>query len=129
MKLTSDQAFELSVQLRDISVAVGDILRALWNTLSEQERVDLENKEWSLLNASSDVRTAAVGLVLDETQLNFTQLVSSTASAKLALATLNQIRKALDIATAAVELAAAIVSRDFEAIAKKTVALAQVVKG
>ncbi|HWN90382.1 MAG TPA: hypothetical protein VNQ15_03195, partial [Verrucomicrobiae bacterium] len=64
--LTSDDALALSKSYRDLSVAIGDFRFKNWNTLSEGDRKALEEKEWALLNASSDMVTKAVGLTLDE---------------------------------------------------------------
>ena len=60
--LTSDDALALSKSYRDLSVAIGDFRFRNWNTLSEADRKALEEKEWALLNASSDMVTKAVGL-------------------------------------------------------------------
>jgi hypothetical protein len=72
----------------------------------------LEDEEWSLLNASSDLVTKAVGLVLDETAASVDRIQASTAAAERAVRTLHDVRKVIDVATAAVGLGAAIVSKD-----------------
>jgi hypothetical protein len=127
-KLTSQEAFELSKCLRDLSVSLGDYRIANWDHLSEKQRRSLEDAEWSLLNASSDARTVAVGLVLDETQLSYAQLLESTSGAKDTLKHLADVGKALNIATAAVLLAGAIVSRDPGAILKTAKGLYDFIK-
>lgn len=123
MELTSKEAFQLSKGLRNVSIAIGDYRFQQWDGLSESQRRTLEDAEWSLLNASSDVLTAAVGLVLDETQWGCDALKKLTDSAKETLKQLAAMRKAIRIATAAVSLAAAIVSKDLGAIAKNAAVL------
>jgi len=117
-KLTSQEAFQLSKSFRDLSVSLGDYRFANWDKLKEKQRKDIEDAEWSLLNASADIRTVAVGLVMDETQLSYENLQQTTSDAKEAVAELAVVRKVITIATSAVSLAGAIVSRDFDAIVK-----------
>ena len=66
MPLTSADAFNLSKAFHDLSVSIGEFRFANWDTLSDDNRRTLEDEEWSLLNASSDMVTKAVGLALDE---------------------------------------------------------------
>ena len=121
--LTSDDAFALSKSFRDLSVAIGDYRFSHWNTLSAADRTTLENEEWSLLNAASDMITKAVGLTLDESQAGAARLNSAAASAQKAVKTLNDVRKVITVATASVGLAAAIMSKDPGAIAKNAKAV------
>src|SRR2546426_6446383 len=123
MPLTSDDAFALSKSFRDLSVSIGDFRFKNWNTLSEADRKTLEDEEWSLLNASSDMVTKAVGLTLDESQAGAQRVQGATAAAQKAVKTLNEVRKVINVATAAVGLGAAIVSKDPGAIAKNAKAV------
>jgi hypothetical protein len=119
MKLTSTDAFELSRRFRDLSVSLGDYRFANWNDLTPIRRRFLEDSEWSLLNASSDMVSAAVGLVLDETEASFTDLVKASDKAAQAIKTLSAVRGIIKIAAAAIGLAGAIVAREPVAIAKR----------
>ena len=116
--LTSDDALALSKSYRDLSVAIGDFRFKNWNTLSEADRKALEEKEWALLNASSDMVTKAVGLTLDESDAAAKKVQGAAATAEKAVKTLKEVRKVITIAAAAVGLAAAIASKDPGAIAK-----------
>ena len=120
MKITSNEAFELSKGFRKLSVELGDYRFDQWNNLTPSQRQKIENDEWTLLNASSDMITMAVGLVLDETVVRFNELKKSTLEAKKAVKKLKEIKKIIKITTAAVQLAGAIVSKDLGAIAKRT---------
>ncbi len=127
MKLTSEEAFELSRRFRELSVELGNFRFSNWKELSPAQRRTMEDWEWSLLNASSDMITTAVGIVLDETEISFQALQESTNKAKRAIRTLKTVRKVIKVATAAVGLSAAIISKDPGAIAKNAKALVDVV--
>ena len=123
MKVTSNQAFELSKRFRDMSVEVGNYRFKKWKGLTPTQRRDLEDAEWSLLNSSSDMTTKAVGLVLDESEMSFKSLQGSVDKAKKTIKTLKIAKKVIKVATAAVGLAAAVVSKDLGAIAKNSKAV------
>jgi hypothetical protein len=121
--LTSDDALALSKSFRDLSAAITDYRLTNSSTLSEADRKALEEKEWNLLNASSDMVTKVVGLVLDESEASAKKVQAATATAEKAVKTLKEVRKVITIATAAVGLAAAIASKDPGAIAKNAKAV------
>jgi hypothetical protein len=121
--LTSDDALALSKSYRDLSVAIGDFRFKNWNTLSEGDRKALEEKEWALLNASSDMVTKAVGLTLDESDAAAKKVQGAAATAEKAVKTLKEVRKVITIAAAAVGLAGAIAAKDPGAIAKNSKAV------
>jgi hypothetical protein len=123
MPLTSADALALSKSFRDLSVAIGDFRFANWDALGEANRKLLENEEWSILNASSDMVTKAVGLALDESDPAAKKVQGATASALKAVKTLKDISKVIGIATATVGLAAAVISKDPGAIAKNAKAV------
>jgi hypothetical protein len=123
MPLTSADALALSKSFRDLSVAIGDFRFANWDALGEANRKLLENEEWSILNASSDMVTKAVGLALDESDPAAKKVQGATASALKAVKTLKDISKVIGVATATVGLAAAVISKDPGAIAKNAKAV------
>lgn len=129
MKVTPDQLFSLSKTLRDLSVAIGNYRFANWGSLTGKQRASLEAAEWSLLNASSDVTTIAVGLVLDESQWAFDKLNGLIQKANQTLKTLAEVRQAINIATAAVGLAGAIISKNPAAIGQQAKNLYEVIQG
>ena len=123
MPLTSADALALSKSFRDLSVAIGDFRFANWDALGDANRKLLENEEWSILNASSDMVTKAVGLALDESDPAAKQVQGATASALKAVKTLKDISKVIGVAAATVGLAAAVISKDPGAIAKNAKAV------
>jgi hypothetical protein len=123
MPLTSADALSLSKSFRDLSVAIGDFRFANWDALGEANRKTLEDEEWSILNASSDMVTKAVGLALDESDPAAKKVQGATANALKAVKTLKDISKVIGVATATVGLAAAVISKDPGAIAKNAKAV------
>ena len=118
MPLSAEDAFDLSKQFRDLGINLGNYRFANWTTLTPTQRRDLEDEEWSLLNASSDMTTKAVGLALEESEINVQNITSSVGKAKRAIKKLEKVSEVINVATAAVGLAAAIVAKDPGAIAK-----------
>ena len=118
MPLSAEDAFDLSKQFRDLGINLGNYRFANWTTLTPTQRRDLEDEEWSLLSASSDMTTKAVGLALEESEINVQNITSSVGKAKRAIKKLEKVGEVLKVATAAVGLAAAIVAKDPGAIAK-----------
>ena len=123
MPLTAADALSLSKSFRDLSVAIGDFRFAHWDALGEANRTLLEDEEWSILNASSDMVTKAVGLALDESDPAAQKVQGATASALKAVKTLKDISKVIGVATATVGLAAAVISKDPGAIARNAKAV------
>jgi hypothetical protein len=118
MPLSAGDAFELSKQFRELAINLGNYRFANWNTLTPTQRRDLEDEEWSLLNSSSDMTTKAVGLALEESEINVQSIKSSVGKAKRSIKKLEKVTKVINVATASVGLAAAIVAKDPGAIAK-----------
>jgi hypothetical protein len=118
MPTTSQEAFRLARGFRELAVALGAWRFAHWDALTSEERHELEDAEWSLLNASSDMITRAVGLTLDEAEADLARLEATTAQAKAAVERLDSVRATIEVATAAVGLAAAIVARDAGAVGR-----------
>ncbi|MGO1080245.1 hypothetical protein [Inquilinus sp. CA228] len=116
MRLSSQDAFLLARKFHEAAADIGKRRFDDWDTLTPGQKRELEDAQWSLLNASSDMVTKAVGLVLDETQIAFAKLTGIVTEAKEVLATIEDIRKAIDVAAALVGLAAAVISRDVGAI-------------
>jgi len=118
MALTAQEAFDLSKQFRDLAVTLGNYRFANWQTLTPTQRRDIEDEEWSLINASSDMITKAVGLALDESKSSLKAIKKSVSKAKGAIKKLKKVKQIISVAAAAVGLAAAIVSKDPGSIAK-----------
>ena len=115
-RVTANDALGLAQRFHDLAVIVGDYRFKHWPHLTAAQRRTLEDLQWSLLNASSDLITRAVGIVLDTTSTSVAQLQQATLEAERALETLADVRRAIRVATAAVGLAAAIAAKNPDAI-------------
>lgn len=118
MALTAQEAFDLSKQFRDFAIALGNYRFANWQSLTSTQRRDIEDEEWSLINASSDMITKAVGLALDESKSSIKLINKSVRKAKRSIKKLKKVSQIITIAAATVGLGAAIVSKDPGSIAK-----------
>jgi hypothetical protein len=128
MPLTANDAFELARNFREVAKQVGDTRTGKWDTLTPDQRQTLENEEWDLLSSSMSMRTKAVGIVLEEAKTSLAKIVRVTDHARKAIKTLENVREAIGIAAAVVTLAAAILSKDPQAIAKASQTLLGQVK-
>jgi hypothetical protein len=128
MPLTANDAFELARNFREVAKQVGDTRTGKWDTLTPDQRQTLENEEWDLLSSSMSMRTKAVGIVLEEAKTSLAKIVRVTDHARKAIKTLENVRAAIGIASAVVTLAAAILSKDPQAIAKASQTLLGQVK-
>ena len=120
MALTAQEAFDLSKQFRDFAIALGNYRFTNWQSLTPTQRRDIEDKEWSLINASSDMITKAVGLALEESEASVHSIKKSVSKAKKAIKKLEKVKGIIEVASAMVGLGAAIVSKDPGSIAKNT---------
>lgn len=118
MPLTSAEALALSKQFRDLANDLGNYRFSNWSSLTPTQKRDLEDEEWSLINAASDMTTKAIGLALEESEINFQSIKSSVGKAKKAIKKLEKVGQVITVATATVGLAAAIMAKDPGAIAK-----------
>lgn len=118
MALTSAEAFALSQWFLNLSTELRNYRTKEWDNLDGEQRQRLKDAAEELLNASSELSTAAVGLILDESETSFNTLKKSSERAKEAIKTLQTVGKVINVATAAVGLAAAILSKDPGAIGK-----------
>jgi hypothetical protein len=128
MPLTADDAFELARNFREVAKQIGDTRTGKWDTLTPDQRQTLENEEWDLLSSSMSMRTKAVGIVLEEAKSSLAKIVRVTDRARKAIKTLENVRAAIGIASTVVTLAAAILSKDPQAIAKASQTLLGQVK-
>jgi phosphomevalonate kinase len=118
MALTAQEAFDLSKQFRDFAIALGNYRFSNWQSLTLTQKRDIEDEEWSLINASSDMITKAVGLALDESKSSIKLINKSVRKAKRSIKKLKKVSQIITIAAATVGLGAAIVSKDPGSIAK-----------
>ena len=115
-KTTVEEARELAELFRDLSVQLGDYRFSNWATLPSGERKNIEDAEWSLLNASSDFTTIAVGIELENLESDLKKIERATNKARRAIKIATTVKNVLKVATAAISLAGAIMSKNPESI-------------
>jgi len=68
-KIPAQHLFELAKAFHSLSNVIGDYRFSNWDSLTPAQRADLEAKEWTLFNTSSDLNAKSVLLkteILDE---------------------------------------------------------------
>jgi hypothetical protein len=116
-KLTAGQSRELAEAFYRLSKEIGDYRFDHWEKLGKGDRRALEDLEWTLLSASSDLTAGAVDVALGEAAPVLKQVTRATRAMKVEIKRAKRVEKVLGIAAAAVKLTAAIVSGSPAAIA------------
>jgi hypothetical protein len=107
-KITKDEARQLAAQFREASTLLGDYLYDNWAQIAPPDRDVIRSLEVTLLNLATDLVTQAAGITLDNAQASLKDLEAATQVAKKALKKINQAKKAINVVTALIGLAAAI---------------------
>ncbi|MDF1800706.1 MAG: hypothetical protein P1V81_16140 [Planctomycetota bacterium] len=118
MKLNATQARELAETFRKLAIQTSEYRAANWAKLKPSQRQDLADAFWSLLNASTDMETRAVGLVIEGSEAALKQLTKATNKARTTVKRIDNAQKAIAIVDKAIGLAGAIALGDASAIAK-----------
>lgn len=100
--LSAKDLFDLSQAFHDLSVALGNYRYAQWDNLTPSQRTDLEAKQWTLFNASSDLNAKSVLLKMKLLDDDLQTLKSCTTAMKEAAENISEIKHAIAIATKAV---------------------------
>jgi len=116
MPITKDQARELARAFLAMSHTLGEFRFDNWDDLTPAQRKSVEDAEWSLINLSSDLTTAAVGIALDDMQPDLKALQDATAKAQAVIADIQRVKDVLALATKAIALGGALISRNPGAI-------------
>ncbi len=112
MILSKDQAKDMAICFREMSVAMGNYRFDNWDDLSEKERILFADMEWTLLNYSSDFITQAVGLILNDSTASLAAIKGATAKAKRTINKVNSVKRVLAISSSVIGLGAALVIKD-----------------
>src|SRR5438034_479412 len=100
MPVSSQDAFDIADKLLDASIAIMKFRNDQWDSLNPLKREALKNQAHTLSIVSDQMLNKAIALVIDETSASVSNLKSATDKATRALKTLNDIKKALAIASA-----------------------------
>lgn len=129
MPMTANESRELAKTFRDISIKLGNYRFDHWDELNDEERKELEDSEWNLLNASSSMVTAACAITLDDAEASVEKIRAAVKQANDAVQTLENVKKLVAMAAAACGLAAAICAKDPGGVKNSLVSLVSAVKG
>ncbi|MGD0537753.1 MAG: hypothetical protein ABSC03_08920 [Verrucomicrobiota bacterium] len=116
-QITSEDALDLARLFKESALGLGQFQLDHWNNLSEGQRRDLTDQEYTLLDHSQNLVTYAVGVMLDEAQASLDDIREATVKANQAIQTVTNIKKVMEIATALITLGAAIYSANPSGIA------------
>jgi predicted metal-dependent hydrolase len=107
-ELTEDQARALANEFLKASEAISDYRFQSAESLSNDDVLALKSLELKLANQSDDFTAVAIKLTLQDLEQTVAQIVKITAQAREAIATLNDVRRAISIAANLVALGEAI---------------------
>lgn len=116
-QLTAEQVAQLAHDFLVIAQAVGEYRLANIKQLSDQDSQSLRNLHWNILNYSDDLFTQSAQLVMNNVQDSITKITGLTEELKDSYKQLQHVQKAIDMATAASTLGAAIMSKNPSAVA------------
>jgi virulence-associated protein VapD len=101
-QLSAQDLFDISKAFHDISTTLGEFRYSNWNALTSSQRTDLEAKQWTLFNTSSDLNAKSVVLKVKLLDTELQTLKSCIADMKAAKQKIADIKHAIAIATKAV---------------------------
>ena len=116
--LSADHARDLSDRFEAVADALREFRRAQAPGLTNEQIRQLRAFQLSIVHGADMLTTVAVGLELDSAAVSLEQLQAATDRATEVLETIQDIKKAISLATAVIELAGAIMSKDIGAVAK-----------
>lgn len=127
-RISKTDAIGLARDYRNASVAIGDFRFKNWNQLTNQQRKQLEDREWDLLNSSGVLITDATGIALDEAKVTLKNLKKAVVDGTKVLANIKTAKDALRLVGALLGLSGAIASGNSGAIAETVIEVAKAVK-
>lgn len=107
-QLSAQDLFNLSKSFHDLSTALGDFRYSNWNALTPSQRTDLETKQWTLFNMSSDLNAKSVVLKVKLLDADIQTLKFCVADMQAAAKKIADIKHAIAIAAKAVSFGGAI---------------------
>jgi hypothetical protein len=93
-------ALDLAKAFDAAAVAIKDRTFSDWDRLTPKQRQVLDDAFWDVTAAAMTLRTLGVAAILADAELSVKELSGLTARAKRALKQLDDIRKAIKVATA-----------------------------
>lgn len=107
-ELSANDAFELSKAFHKLSSVLGHYRYDHWDNLTASQRNDLESKQWTLFNISSDLNAKSVLLKIKLIEPDLQTLQSATDAMHAVTQKIQDIKHAIRIATKAIAFGGAI---------------------
>ena len=108
--ITQLDALALAKLFKEAALAVGQYQLDHWDALAENQRRELTDTEYAILDHSQNLITAAVGVQLDATRTALAEIQQATALATQAIQKLQELKQVLAVAAGLVALGAAVVT-------------------
>ena len=115
-KLTSKQVNELANNFLALAQSIGDYRYKNYDSLTEAQNKDLRELHRRILDYSDDLYTISASLVMDDIDNSLTVLDSITKKIRKSYKSLENVQKAINIASNVVTLGASIFSLNPQAI-------------
>ncbi len=109
-QITPTDALALAKLFKEAALAVGQYQLDHWDALAENQRRELTDTEYAILDHSQNLITAAVGVQLDATRTALAEIQQATALATQAIQKLQELKQVLAVAAGLVALGAAVVT-------------------
>lgn len=116
-KLTAQQATQIADQLHEIAYAFAGYVISNQKTLAPEQKKQLVNNQLKILKIADDLLDYASDLVFDDIDQQLGALSEVNAVIRQKLKTLTDLQKIIEVSTAALLLAEAIISADPKGIA------------
>lgn len=115
-KLTSTQVNELADNFLALAQSIGDYRYSNNKSLNEAQKKILRESHHRVINYSDDLYTISASLVMDDVSDSLAKLNAITEDIKASYKSLENVQKAINIATSVVTLGASIFSLSPQAI-------------
>ena len=107
-ELSANDIFELSKTFHNLSSVLGHYRYDHWDELTPSQRDDLESKQWTLFNTSSDLNAKSVLMKIKFIEKDLQTLQSATIAMQAVAQKIQDIKHTIRIATKAVAFGGAI---------------------
>lgn len=126
--LTSKQANSIADTFKGIAKEVGDYRMKNYDKMSPIQRIDIDNLQDNILEQADKLYTESATLVMNDIQNSLATIEKVTTEIQGTIHGLQDIQKAIDIASSVLNLGAAILSKDPQSIGKSIVEIVKIVK-
>ncbi|HEY0271925.1 MAG TPA: hypothetical protein VGC22_02015 [Chitinophaga sp.] len=110
--LTAKQLTELANDFLGMAQSVGDYRYLHFGKLTKAQNKQFSDLHWSLLNYADDLFTQSATVVMDDVENTLAQIKTLSQEMTVTYKQLARVQKAIDVASAAVTLGAAIFSKN-----------------